>query len=80
MFELNEIIHYMRDNRIHSAPVLSRMIVENHREEWAHTKEQKDTFTHFGPAGVYYYTCHGLVTKDEAFGSKQDLLDALLNL
>jgi hypothetical protein len=77
MFELEQTIYYMRDSRVHSAPVLSRMSVENTHDEWAHTKEQKDLFTHFGPSGIFYYTCHGLVSSVEAYASKQELLETL---
>lgn len=77
MFELEQIIYYMRDNKVYSAPVISRMIVENASEEKAHTKDQKEFYMHFGPSGIFYFTCHGIVTNREAFGSKQDLLDSL---
>jgi hypothetical protein len=78
-FDLEQTIYYMRENRIHSAPVLARMIVENLKEEWANTNEQKRLFTPFGVACECYSTCHGLIQVDEAFGSKQDLVASLLS-
>lgn len=77
-FELNQIIHYMRNNKPHSAPVLARMQVENLKESWAHTSEQKDLYTPFGPAGVFYKTCHGTIQETEAYASKQEMLTSLL--
>ncbi len=77
-FELEQTIYYIRENRIHSAPVLARMIVENSKEQWAHTYEQKLLFTPFGDSCETYSTCHGLIPAKEAFASKQDLVDFLL--
>lgn len=76
-YELDQLIYYMRDNSPHSAPVLARMRVDNLREEWAHTQEQRKLFTPFGPAGVYYSTCHGLVCESEAFASKSRMLESM---
>jgi hypothetical protein len=77
-FELMQTIYYIRDDRIHSAPVLARMIVENAHGDWTCTKEQKDMFTPFGDAREAYATCHGLVPAEVAFGSRQDLIDSLI--
>jgi hypothetical protein len=76
-YQLNQVIHYMRDNKPHGAPVLARMQVENLREDWACTQEQRNLFTPFGPAGVYYATCHGLVHEREAFASKAEMLESM---
>lgn len=76
-YELNQLIYYMRDNRPHSAPVLARMRVDNLHEDWACTKEQRNLFTPFGPAGVYYSTCHGLVREDEAFAAREEMLESI---
>lgn len=77
MYELGADIYYFRDNRVHSAPVLARMIVDNLHEDWAHTAEQKDLWTPWGKGGVYYRTCHGIFEHREVFGSKQELLDSM---
>lgn len=77
MHDLGKIIYFMRDNKVFSAPVLSRMIVENLHEDRAHTKEQKELYTNFGLSGIFYYTTHGVVSNLHAFGSKKDLLDSL---
>lgn len=76
-FELGQTIYYVRNDRIHSAPVQARMIVENAHGDWACTDAQKSLFTPFGHAGEVYATCHGLVPYVEAFGSRQELIDSL---
>ena len=76
-FELDQLVYYMFNNKIHSAPVISRMIVENLHEERAHTDEQKKCWTPFGKAGVHYCTCHGVFPEKDLYESREDLLDSL---
>lgn len=76
-YEIEQVIHYMRDNKPHSAPILARMRVENLHQDWAHTKEQKGLFMPFGEAGVFYSTCHGIVKENEAYASAGELGMAL---
>lgn len=76
-YELEQLIHFMRDNKPHSAPVLSRMQVENLHQDWAHTKEQKGLFMPFGETGIFYSTCHGPINENEAFASREELLSML---
>lgn len=77
-FELNQVIYYIRNDRIHSAKVLARIIVENAHDDWTCTDAQKALFTPFGQAREAYATCHGFVPVEDAFGSKQDLVNSLL--
>ena len=67
----------MQDSKIHSAPILARVRVENLHEDWAHTKEQKELFAPFGPGGNKYATCHGLFSEDQFFSSKEELLASI---
>jgi hypothetical protein len=76
-FDLGQIIYYLRDNRLHSAPVLARTTVENNHGDWTSTKEQRELFTPFGPAGSRYGTCHGIVHEDEAHETREALFMAL---
>jgi hypothetical protein len=76
-FSLDQTIYYMEDSRVHSAPCTSRMMVQNLHEDWTSTPEQKAAWTPFGPTGVYYSTCHGIMHEDKVFGSKKELLDSL---
>lgn len=73
---VGDMIFYLRENRVHSAPILSKMVVENQREDIA-TTEQRELFNRFGPAGVFYATCHGTIHGHEAFPSKEELLKSL---
>lgn len=76
-YELEQIIYYMRDNRPHSAPIVSRMQIENLHQDLACTKEQKTLFMPFGYSGVFYSTCHGIVNESEAFATKDDMVKAI---
>ncbi len=76
-YDLHQIIHYMKDNRSHSAPVLSRVCVENGREEWIANEVQDGFFARFGKAGITYATCHGEIAESAAFASKKELIEAL---
>ena len=76
-FDLKKTIYYIRNDHICSAPVLSRMIIENAHEDWVANKEQSELFTLFGPAQEANATCHGVVFADAAFGSRQELIDTL---
>ena len=76
-YELDQTIYYMKDNQIHSAPVLCRVTADNLHDEWCNTNEQKGTWQAFGPSGTFYSTCHGKVNENDAFGSKKELLESL---
>lgn len=78
-FELGDTIYYIRENKLHSARIWTRMMVENAHDDRAHTKEQKDTWQHFGPSRVAYVTCHGVVMEDEAHESAEALAQALID-
>ena len=75
-YELDQIIHYMRDNRPHSAPVLARSVVESLHPDWNSTNEQKQLFTPFGTDSTLYATCHGIVNESEAYASRSDMFAA----
>lgn len=72
-YELGQLIYYIRENRLFSAPVLARIKVENLHQDLAHTNEQKKLFTPFGESGVFYGTCHGIINESEAYSSREDL-------
>jgi len=76
-FELGQTIYYLIDNRLHSAPVETRMQVENAHDDWAHTDEQKNAWQHFGESGVFYVTCHGPIVEERCFASKAELAESL---
>ena len=78
-YELDQMIYYMCDNRPHSAPVLSRQVVENLHSDWTSNTAQESTFAPFGQDCEMYNTCHGTVTVEEAFPSKYEMLLHFLN-
>lgn len=79
MFDLGQLIFYMRDGKLHSAPVLARMSIQNLHPNWNANKSQRDLFQPFGPNSATYGTCHGLVGGEEAFASKRELAADLFN-
>ena len=77
-FNLADVIFYFRHNKIHSAPVLSRMMVENAHPYWDSTSEQREMHQLFGTDREVYATCHGRVIAEEAFGSARELAEWLI--
>lgn len=77
-FELSDTIYYLRENKVHSAPVLTRMWVENAHPDWNSTNAQKNTYQRFGEGREVYVTCHGIVHADEAYTSPQALAYSLI--
>ena len=76
-FHLGQNIWYMMNNRPCSAKVSSKCTIANSHDSWACTKEQKDSWQHFGATGISYVTCHGVIKEGNAFGSKEELLKSL---
>lgn len=76
-FALDQVVYVILDNRVHSAPVLSRMLVENQHQTYA-TKEQAHFFKRFGDCRVMYSTCHGEFHEEELFDSREALASAII--
>lgn len=74
-FRLGQEIFYIRDNRLHSAPVMSRRCVENSREC---KSGGSNLYSRFGHSGIEYSTVHGIIKEKEAFASKEDLAASLI--
>jgi hypothetical protein len=72
-FELSDTIYYLRDNKVHSAPILSRMWVDNAHPEWDATFALRGMYQSFGTSREVYVTCHGVVRAEEAHISAQSL-------
>lgn len=78
-FALNQTIFYLRDNRVHSAPVMARHLVENSKPDgFSCTSEQDKLYKPFGEAGISYSTCHGIIEETEAFASRRELAESLI--
>ena len=77
-FALDQVVYVILDNRVHSAPVLSRMLEENQHPKWKATPEQADFFQRFGNCRKMYATCHGEFGEDELFDSREALAAAII--
>ena len=75
-FKLEEVVFYMGDNKVCSAPVLSRICVDNVHEKVSND-EQAEAFQKFGKSMTRYATIHGTFNGDKVFHTRQDLLDSL---
>lgn len=75
-YNIGQVVHYLNDNKHHSAPVISRMFVDNRFNEELHGK-QKELFQQFGKSRCCYATIHGVFEEHELFGSKNELADQL---
>jgi hypothetical protein len=73
-YELDQLVYYLNENKLHSANVISRMTVDNIREAECNP-QQKDFYFAFGPSGTYYRTCHGTFNEKEVFDSKEKLAE-----
>lgn len=73
-FELDQLVWYLKDNRVHSAKILTRMIVENKFED----NGDDNAFRRFGKSRVVYGTIHGDYYENEIFDSRESLANSLL--
>ena len=73
-YELDQIIFYLNQNKLHSAKVVSRKTVENNINEISN-KEQKEFYRFFGPSGTFYRTCHGVFKEEDVFESREKLAE-----
>lgn len=77
-FALDQTVYYLMDNRVCSAPVMCRMLVENLHPKWNATEKQAEFFLRFGPCRVVYATCHGEHEEHTLFESREALSAAVL--
>ena len=68
-YKLGQMIFYMLENKVHSAPILARTVVEN--------GTKIPIFMPFGNARIQYGTFHGIVEEKDAFTTKEELLKSL---
>ena len=76
-YELGQLIYYMQDNKVHSAPVLARKQVENAKDYNELGTEDMAFAAPWGTAGIWYKTCHGIIDQNDAFASREELLESL---
>lgn len=75
--QLGDLIFYIVDSKVHSAPLTSIMVVQNLHDDWAHTDQQRQTWQPFGPAVVRYATVHGMFDARHCFVTREALLASL---
>lgn len=76
-YELDQLIYYMQDNKVHSAKVVARTAVENLKHWDDLNTENMSFYAPWGKPGVWYKTCHGIINEEDAFASKEELLASL---
>jgi hypothetical protein len=74
---IEDLAFYMMDDKVHSAKITSKMIVENQHEDWAYTPEQIRLCMPFGEAGTFYATTHGIFEEGKIFPTKEELINSL---
>jgi hypothetical protein len=78
MYDLDQVVFYLLENKVHSASILSRMCIENKCLEGECTKEQEKFYYAFGKNAIKYSTCHGVFEENVLFDSRESLAYSLL--
>ena len=84
-YQLKQLVYLMIDNKVHSAEVISRALIENSElAATATTDFQRNFYLPFGhiynenlESGAYYRTCHGIYPESALFATKEELLASL---
>ena len=74
-FGLDDIVFYLKNNKICSASVLSRMVVENVHENLKAPDELRQIFCRFGDSGVFYSTYYGVFAEEDLFRTREELMN-----
>jgi hypothetical protein len=69
-FELDQLVYYIRNDRLCSAKIISRLLADHALEGQGNNG--------LGPSREIYATCHGLLPVFDIFASRQELVDSLL--
>ena len=75
-YELGQVVYYVLEGQLHSAPILARLSVENAHDDWARTDAQREIFTPFGRTRVVYGTCHGQIEESYCYATAEELAAA----
>lgn len=78
-FKLGQTVYWLSENKVCSADILSRVLVENKTERVAN-EEQRSFYHKFGPSGVAYNVHGSTMKEDEIFGSRRELVENLLGV
>lgn len=73
-YSIDDLIFYMTENTIHSAPILSINIVQT---KPSNKPEQMSMFRPFGEQGIWYATIHGTLKEQLVYSTREKLLESL---
>ncbi len=76
-FQIEDVIYYMNENRVHSAKIFARQQVEANPTTKPSNPEQARLYAPWGDTRIEYATCHGTINEKDAFESKEALLASL---
>lgn len=70
-YKLNQIVFYLKDNKVHSSKVLARSCID-YDQPWRAAQSPD-----LGECGIFYLTCHGKFPQGQVYESKEELLKSL---
>lgn len=78
-YKLGQEVWYMHNNKICSAPVLSRCMVENAHDSQKEnlSLDERRIYTQFGKTDIRYSTIHMILSERETYQSVDELIGAL---
>ena len=76
-YKLNEMVFYMRKNKIHSANITSIKCISNLYQEHVKNAEQEKAFMPYGKQCTLYHTCHGDIIESDIYRTREELLESL---
>lgn len=84
-YEINQEVYFLHEGIVCSSIILTRITIENHSDTLTDLCLVSDSQTLFkskntlncAQSGNYYITRYSMHQENEAFGSKQELLDSL---
>ena len=76
-YELKQVIYYLHNNKIHSSKVFSRKCVQNAYDDKPYSPCQEWLIALWGESGTFYSTQHGEVSEENAYASKEELINGL---
>lgn len=75
-----DLVYYIRDNKVCSAPVRAIQI-RVAEDNFSAVKKGNNNYDPFDPSsvGIIYFTCHGRIRENELYLSKEELAEAIVN-
>lgn len=76
-YELGQVVYYLKGDVVHSAPIISRKLVDNAIAQENLTKQQEEFFCQLGKSGESYATCHGVFPVGVLYPTREALFEKL---